>query len=136
MAATRSRLAHPPRNSPKRKGKGKGKGKGKKGKRNDRSPSRGKDRHGKSIPAELELQQVKSRPRWCPANLKGNCPKGDMCPCPDLDEDAVAKITSSDARRKEMEKEKKSDHHEDRGRSPSRDKKGQKKWRNISAGSD
>ena len=59
-----------------------------------------------------------------------------MCPYPHLDEDAVSKIKSSDARRKEMEKEKNSDNQEDRGRSPSRDKKGKKKWRNSSAGSD
>ena len=94
-----------------------------------------KAKDGKSIPPDLELQQVKSRPRWCPANLKGNCPKGDMCPYPHLDEDAVSKIKSSDARRKEVEKEKNSDKQEDRGRSLSRDKKG-KKWRNNSAGSD
>ena len=42
------------------------------GQRNDRSPSRGKERGAKSTPVELELQQVKSRPRWRPANLKGN----------------------------------------------------------------
>ena len=59
-----------------------------------------------------------------------------MCPYPHLDEDAVAKIKSSDARREELETDKNSDHQEDRGRSPSRDKKGKKKWRKNSAGSD
>ena len=58
-----------------------------------------------------------------------------MCPYPHLDEDAVSQIKSSDAKRKEMEKEQISDKQEDRGRSPSRDKKG-KKWRKNSAGSD
>ena len=37
-----------------------------------------------------------------------------MCPYPHLDEDAVAKIKSSDARRKELEKEKSSGQYEDR----------------------
>ena len=59
-----------------------------------------------------------------------------MCPYPHLDEDAVAKVKSSDARRKEMEKEKNPDYQEARGRSPSRDKKGKKKWRKSSVGSD
>ena len=46
-----------------------------------------------------------------------------MCPYPHLDEDAVAKMKSSDARQKHMEKERNSDHQEDRGRSPSCAKK-------------
>ena len=58
-----------------------------------------------------------------------------MCPYPHLDEDVVSKIKSSEARPKYMEKEKNSDKKEDRGRSPSRGKKG-KKWRKNSAGSD
>jgi len=58
-----------------------------------------------------------------------------MCPYPHLDEDAVSKIKSSDAIRKEMEHDKNFDKKEDRGLFPSRDKKG-KKWRNNSVGSD
>ena len=90
-------------------GCGKGKCKGKRGKKGDPSPSRGKEKDVKSTPVELELQQVRSRPRWCPANLKGKCQKGDTCPYPHLDGDAVSEIKLSDKRRKEQEKENKSD---------------------------
>ena len=58
-----------------------------------------------------------------------------MCPYPHLDEDAVSKIKSSDARRKETDKDNNFDKQEDRGRSPCRDNKG-KTWRKHSAGSD
>ena len=104
-------------------------------KRTERSPPRGKEKDAKSTLVELELQQVRSRPRWCPANLKGNCQMGDVRPYPHLDEEAVSRIKSSDKRRKELEKEKNSEKTEERGRSPSRDKKG-KKWRKGSAGSE
>ena len=58
-----------------------------------------------------------------------------MCPYPDLDEDVVSRIKASDVRRKEIETEKNSEKNEDRGRSPSRDKKGRKRRRD-SVGSD
>ena len=58
-----------------------------------------------------------------------------MCPCPHLDGNAVSEIKLPDKIREDLEKENNSDKTEERGHSPSRDKKG-KQWRKGSAGSE
>ena len=115
-------------------GRGKGRGTGRKGKKDDQSRSKGpKDKDAKSVPLEVEIQQLRSKPRWCPQNLKGACQKGDMCPYPHLDADALSNIKSAEKRQKDMQND--GGKGADRGRSPSRDKKG-KKGRKCSIGSE
>ena len=87
-------------------GRGKGRGKGKPGKKDDQSRSKGpKDKDGKSVPVEVEMQQLCSRPRWCPHNLKGACQKGDVCPDPHLDSDAVSNVKVAEKRQTDMQKD-------------------------------
>jgi hypothetical protein len=75
---------------------------------------------------------LKCKTRWCPHHLKGGCPKGDSCPLPHLDAESVARIKAAEKRQKgPFQKE--PDKGTERGRSPSRDKKGTR-WRKGSAG--
>ena len=62
--------------------RGRGKGKGK-----DKNDARGQSagaRDGEAVATETTIQQLRSKPRWCTAHLKGLCPKGDSCPSPHL----------------------------------------------------
>ena len=76
----------------------------------------------KSVPLVVENQELRSKPRWCPQTLKGNCHKGGTCPYHHLDSDAVANIKAAEKRQNDMRKD--GDKGAERGRSPSRDKKG------------
>ena len=118
----------------------KGRGKGKSGKRegSNRSAVGIKDTEATSAPLEMQMQQMRPKPRWCLAHLRGSCQKSDLCPYPHLDEQAVARIKSAERRHKETAQGSKErdpsggrGKTEERGRSPSRDKKG-KKWRTKS----
>ena len=87
-------------------GRGKGRGQGKGGKKDDQSrPNGPKDKDGKSVPVEVEIQQPRSRPRLCPPNIKGTWQKCDMCPYPHLDSDAVANIKAAEKLQKDTQKE-------------------------------
>ena len=110
------------------KGRDKGKGKGKKGSRSKSAGARG----GDAAATETIIYQLKCKQRWCPHHLKGVCPKGDSCPLPHLDEDAVNRIKAAERRQKEALEP---DVAPERGRSPSRDKR-RGKWRKGSAGSE
>ena len=112
-------------------GRGKGKWKGK-GKQDSIGKSAGA-RDGDAAATETIIQQLRSKPRWCTARLKGLCPKGDSCPFPHIDEDSVARTKAAETSKRTFKKE--PDKGTERGRAPSRDKKGPR-WRKGSAGSE
>ena len=103
-------------------GHGKGRGKGK-GKEESRSKSAGA-KDGDAAATEIIIQQLKSKPIWCPHQLKGNCSTSDSCPFPHLDEESVNRIKTAEKSQRDQHEE--PDKAPERGRSPSRDKKGHK----------
>ena len=111
------------------KGRGKGKGKGNKGSRSKSAGAKG----GDVAAFETIIHQFRSFQRWCPLYLKGGCPKGDSCPFSQLDDESVNRIKAAERRQREVQHE--PDDALERGRSPSRDKKGGK-WRKSSPGSE
>ena len=115
-------------------GRGKGRGKGECGKNDGQSrPNGPKDKDAKSAPLEAEIQQLRSKRAWCAGTLKGTCQKGALRPYPHLDEESVSRIKAAERRQNGTRKD--GEKNADRGRSPSRDKKG-KKWRKNSVGSE